>query len=162
MAAGFSLESCNVEKFRRMLNECCTLTEEEMQEKVVIDMELPFSCVTEEFIEELSLLEPFGKGNTKPVFAVRNVELLGARILGKNRNVLKLRVRDGRGVSIDALCFRNAENFLARVKERYGQKAEEELLAGRGRDIRMSLTYYPDLNEYQGQMTPQIVITHYQ
>lgn len=162
MAAGFSLESCNVEKFRRMLNECCTLTEEEMQEKVVIDMELPFSCVTEEFIEELSLLEPFGKGNTKPVFAARNVELLGARILGKNRNVLKLRVRDGKGVSIDALCFRDAENFLACVKERYGQKAEEELLAGRGRDIRMSLTYYPDLNEYQGQMTPQIVITHYQ
>ncbi len=157
MAAGFSLESCNVEKFRRMLNECCTLTEEEMQEKVVIDMELPFSCVTEEFIEELSLLEPFGKGNTKPVFAVRNVELLGARILGKNRNVLKLLVRDGRGVSIDALCFRDAEHFLACVKERYGQKAEEELLAGRGRDIRMSLTYYPDLNEYQGQMTPQIV-----
>ena len=108
MAAGFSLESCNVKKFRRMLNECCTLTEEEMQEKVVIDMELPFSCVTEEFIEELSLLEPFGKGNTKPVFAVRNVELLGARILGKNRNVLKLRVRDGRGaVSYTHLSQKN-------------------------------------------------------
>lgn len=162
MAAGFSLESSNVERFRRRLNECCTLTEEEMQEKVVIDMELPFSCVTETFIEELSLLEPFGKGNTKPVFAARNVEILGARILGKNRSVLKLRVRDERGVSMDALCFRDAENFLAYIKERYGQKAEEELLAGRGREIRMSLTYYPDLNEYQGKVTPQIVITHYQ
>lgn len=162
MAAGFSLESRNVEPFRRMLNEYCTLTEEEMQEKVVIDMELPFSCVTEEFVEELSLLEPFGKGNTKPVFAVRNAELLEARILGKNRNVLKLRVRDGWGVSIDALCFHEAEKFLTYIKERYGEKAKEELLAGKDSGIRMSLTYYPDLNEYRGRITPQIIVTHYQ
>ena len=162
MAAGLSMEEENVPRLRKQLNEKCKLTKEDLCPKITIDVAMPFSYIRRELVEQLDLLEPFGKGNTKPIFAVRNVELLGARILGKNRNVLKLRVRDGRGVSIDALCFRDAENFLACVKERYGQKAEEELLAGRGRDIRMSLTYYPDLNEYQGQMTPQIVITHYQ
>ena len=88
LAAGLSLPKENVGKFREMLNKNCTLTEEEMKEKVTIDMEMPFGCVTEGLVKELELLEPFGKGNTKPVFAARDVTLLGARILGKNRNVL--------------------------------------------------------------------------
>ena len=93
-AAGLSMESGKVDAFRRRLNENCTLTEKDLQEKVSIDMELPFSNITEQFIEELELLEPFGKGNTKPVFAVRNAELLSARIIGKERNMLKFQIRD--------------------------------------------------------------------
>lgn len=161
LAAGLSLEKENLELFRRRINENCTLTEEDMTEKVVIDMELPFACVTESFIQELSLLEPFGKGNTKPVFAARSVELLSGRILGKNRNVLKLRVRDAAGTSIDAMYFNHAETFLEELKERYGKQAVEELLAGKQSCMRVSITYYPELNEYMGRVTPQIVMTHY-
>ena len=87
LAAGMSLAKENIEELRRTLNDNCRLEPKDMAEKVVIDMELPFSCVTEELVEELTLLEPFGKGNTKPVFAARNVELISGRILGKNRNV---------------------------------------------------------------------------
>ena len=161
LAAGLSLSKENVGKLREMLNKNCTLTEEEMKEKVTIDMEMPFGCVTEGLVKELELLEPFGKGNTKPVFAARGVTLLGARILGKNRNVLKLQVQDVNGCRIEAMLFRHAEDFLGRLEEQYGKTEVEALLKGRGRQIRISMTYYPDINEYMGKKTPQIVVTHY-
>lgn len=161
LAAGLSLPKENVGKFREMLNKNCTLTEEEMKEKVTIDMEMPFGCVTEGLVKELELLEPFGKGNTKPVFAARGVTLLGARILGKNRNVLKLQVQDVNGCRIEAMLFHHADDFLGKLEEQYGKTEVEALLKGRGRQIRISMTYYPDINEYMGKKTPQIVVTHY-
>ena len=161
LAAGLSLPKENVGKFREMLNKNCTLTEEEMKEKVTIDMEMPFGCVTEGLVKELELLEPFGKGNTKPVFAARDVTLLGARILGKNRNVLKLQVQDVNGCRIEAMLFHHADDFLGKLEEQYGKTELEALLKGRGRQIRISMTYYPDINEYMGKKTPQIVVTHY-
>ena len=161
LAAGLSLPKENVGKFREMLNKKCTLTEEEMKEKVTIDMEMPFGCVTEGLVKELELLEPFGKGNTKPVFAARDVILLGARILGKNRNVLKLQVQDVNGCRIEAMLFHHADDFLGKLEEQYGKTEVEALLKGRGRQIRISMTYYPDINEYMGKKTPQIVVTHY-
>ena len=161
LAAGLSLPKENVGKFREMVNKNCTLTEEEMKEKVTIDMEMPFGCVTEGLVKELELLEPFGKGNTKPVFAARDVTLLGARILGKNRNVLKLQVQDVNGCRIEAMLFHHADDFLGKLEEQYGKTEVEALLKGRGRQIRISMTYYPDINEYMGKKTPQIVVTHY-
>ena len=161
LAAGLSLPKENVGKFREMLNKNCTLTEEEMKEKVTIDMEMPFGCVTEGLVKELELLEPFGKGNTKPVFAARDVTLLGARILGKNRNVLKLQVQDVNGCRIEAMLFHHADDFLGKLEEQYGKTEVEALLKGRGRQIRISMTYYPDINEYMGEKTPQIVVTHF-
>ena len=161
LAAGLSLPKENVGKFREMLNKNCTLTEEEMKEKVTIDMEMPFGCVTEGLVKELELLEPFGKGNTKPVFAARDVTLRGARILGKDRNVLKLQVQDVNGCRIEAMLFHHADDFLGKLEEQYGKTEVEALLKGRGRQIRISMTYYPDINEYMGKKTPQIVVTHY-
>ena len=161
LAAGLSLPKENVGKFREMLNKNCTLTEEEMKEKVTIDMEMPFGCVTEGLVKELELLEPFGKGNTKPVFAARDVTLLGARILGKDRNVLKLQVQDVNGCRIEAMLFHHADDFLSKLEEQYGKTEVDALLKGRGRQIRISMTYYPDINEYMGKKTPQIVVTHY-
>ena len=161
LAAGLSLPKENVGKFREMLNKNCTLTEEEMKEKVTIDMEMPFGCVTEGLVKELELLEPFGKGNTKPVFAARDVTLLGARILGKDRNVLKLQVQDVNGCRIEAMLFHHADDFLGKLEEQYGKTEVEAILKGRGRQIRISMTYYPDINEYMGKKTPQIVVTHY-
>lgn len=162
MAAGLSLEKENLEALRRRLNENCGLTEEDLMEKVVIDMELPFSYVTEELVAELSLLEPFGKGNTKPVFAGRNIELLNGKILGKNKNVLKLRVRDEKGTVMDAVYFGSIDTFSEALCSKYGVCAMEDLLSARERGFKLSLTYYPDINEYMGKRSPQIVITHCQ
>jgi len=143
-AAGLSMKRENLESFRKMINDHCTLTPKDLTEKVVIDMEMPFSCVTEGLIRELALLEPFGKGNTKPVFAARNVRLMDMRVIGRKKNVLKMRAVDANGNTVEAVYFGDVEN-----------------LSGR-KDTLLSITYYPTLNEYMGQATPQIVITHYQ
>ena len=162
LAAGVSMETENVDMFRKMLNIQCMLTEKDLTEKVVIDMELPFQCVTEEFINELELLEPFGKGNTKPVFAGRNIELLSGRILGKNKNVLKMQVKDAYQTIMEAMYFGNIDDFLAYLDKKFGAGTSNAFLAGRNREITMSLTYYPGINEYMGRKTMQIVVTHYQ
>lgn len=161
LAAGLSLEKENIERLRYMLNANCTLQEEDLAEKVVIDMEMPFSCVTEELVQELSLLEPFGKGNTKPVFAAKNVEILRGKILGKNKNVLKLQVQDSVGTQIEAMYFQNIDQFLSELEENYGFFEVESMLAGKKNHIILMLTYYPGMNEYMGKKTPQIVITHF-
>lgn len=143
-AAGITLKKENLSAFRKLLNERCGLNDLDLTQKVVIDMEMPFSSVTEAFIHELKLLEPYGKANTKPVFAARNIKLLHMRIVGKNRNVLKMYAEDGYGTQIEAVYFGDVERLM-------GYK-----------DQRLSITYYPELNEYMGKTTPQIVITHYQ
>lgn len=143
-AAGLSMKRENLDKFREVLNRQTSLSESDLYEKVVIDMEMPFSCITEDFVRELEILEPFGKGNTKPVFAARNVEVLNARIIGKNKNVLKMELKDEKGKHMEGIYFGEVEKFL---KHTYRK---------------ISITYYPDVNEYKGKITLQIVVTHYQ
>ena len=146
LAAGLSLAEENVELFRRTNNERGGPTEEDLMEKAPIDMQLPFPYITEALIGELSLLEPFGKGNPKPLFAERNIRVLGPRILGKNRNVLKCRLEDPSGNQMDAVYFGDVEACL--------RKMEEKPV--------MSFTYYPSINEYMGRKTLQVTIVNYQ
>ena len=146
MAAGLSLDKENVEKFKRRLNDQCTLSEEELTEKVVIDMELPFTAITEQFIEELEYLEPFGKGNAKPVFAARGVFMQHVKIIGKNKNVAKATAIDAAGNRMEAICFHDAQEFEKQCERNNGK---------------MSITFYPGINEFRGERQIQIVITHY-
>lgn len=146
LAAGLSLEEGNVERFRRTINELADLTEEDLQMKVSIDMLLPFPYITEQLIGELQLLEPFGKGNTKPLFAERNLRVISPRIFGKNRNVLKCRLEDAAGNQMEAVYFGDVEACL---------KAMETKRI-------MSFTYYPSVNEYMGRRTLQLTIVNYQ
>lgn len=141
----------NLELFRKKLNEFCTLTDDDLTEKVSIDMQMPFAAVTEGFVHEIELLEPFGKGNRKPLFVEKNIEVLDAKILGKNKNVLKMYVRDGAGTCLEAMYFGNIEVFQQYVKETYGT------LVG----AKMSFTYHPDINEYGGQKKMQIIVQNY-
>ena len=146
LAAGLSLEEGNVERFRQTINALADLTEEDLQMKVSIDMLLPFPYITEQLISELELLEPFGKGNTKPLFAERNLRVISPRIFGKNRNVLKCRLEDASGNQMEAVYFGDVEACL---------KAMEEKQV-------MSFTYYPSVNEYMGRRTLQLTIVNYQ
>lgn len=161
MAAGLSMPEENLEQFRKEINEKSGITPEDLNEKIAIDMQLPFECVNEKFVEELAVLEPFGKGNARPVFAERQVQVESARILGKNKNVLKLQVKDLHGTRIDAMYFGDVNTFVEYVREKFGDIACECLLRGHGHGIVMAFTYYPDINEYQGVRTPQIVIQNY-
>ena len=145
LAAGLSLEEENVPRFRQVMNELANLTEEDLVEKVSIDMQLPLSYVSEELVEELELLEPFGKGNTKPLFAERNLKVIQPRIIGKNQNVLKFQVEDQYGTRMDAIYFGDVRACLNTMEE----------------SPEMSFTYYPTVNEYMGRRTLQITVVNY-
>lgn len=145
MAAGLSIKEENIERFRKRLNENCTLTEEDLRPKIVIDVPMPVSYISRELVEQLSLLEPFGKGNVKPLFAQKNLSVLNLRIFGKNHNVAKMKLTDGSGISVDAVYFGEAEKFAEFVKNHE----------------RISVTYYPEINSYQGRETLQAVIRNY-
>lgn len=146
MAAGLSLEEENVERFRRKLNEQSGLTEEDLVEKVMIDVPMPIHYIRKDLVQELSLLEPFGKGNEKPLFAQKNLWVSQMRVFGKNRNVVKMRLTDENGYPMDGVYFGNGDEF-----------AEE----GRGKR-KISIVYYPDINMYQGRESLQVIIRHYQ
>ena len=145
MAAGLSIEEENIEKFRRQLNENCTLTEEDLRPKVVIDVPMPVSYITKELIEQISLLEPFGKGNTKPIFAQKGLRVLDSSIIGKNKNVVKLKLLDPQGVTMEGIYFGEAEDFANFIRQK----------------DTISVTYYPEINRFRGRESLQIIIQNY-
>lgn len=145
MAAGLSLERENVEPFRNRLNELAKLGEDDFVRKIWIDVPMPLEYINEPLIEELDLLEPFGQGNEKPLFAQKGLSIRSVRVLGKNRNVVKFSLASGHGMPMDALLFANGDSFL------------EELLDSRKLDV----IYYPTVNEYNGNKSLQIVIKNY-
>lgn len=163
MAAGVSLEEGHIEEMRRRLNENVVLGEDALVPKVRIDVPMPIDYVTPELIGQLELLEPFGKGNEKPLFADRDLLLLSARILGKNRNVCRMRVQSGPGKVMDAVYFGDAEAFRGYVAERYSEDVAEALFSGKGYDesVRMSFAYYPKIDDFQGMKKIQIVVQNY-
>ncbi len=161
LAAGVSMPEENVEKFRRVINQMCQLTEEELIPRVHIDMRLPLQYVEEKLIDELSVLEPFGKGNTKPHFAERNLEITKLQILGRNKNVLKVRLKDSSNQEMTGIYFGDVEAMQQYIIEQYGANALEQIKRGQGANVKMSFVYYPSVNEFNGRKEMQIVIEHY-
>ena len=144
MAAGFSLKEENVEEFRRRLNENAEgiLTEEDFIPRLWIDAAMPFEYVTGPLIQELELLEPFGQGNEKPQFAQKGMLIKQARVMGKNRNVVKLSLVNERGFSMDGVAFTEGDDFLEEMGSRHY----------------MDIIYYPTVNEYNGTRSLQVVV----
>lgn len=162
MAAGLSMEEKNVDMFRRKINENCHLTEEDMEEKIHIDVPMPVSYVTRAFVEELDRLEPFGTGNQKPVFAQKDLEFISARILGKTGNAVRFSVKDDKGELWEMMYFGNREQLEQYITEKYGRSQLEALYRAKGCGIRLNVTYYPGLNTYQGNTKLQLVMQQYQ
>lgn len=145
MAAGLSIEEENIEKFREQLNQNCTLTEEDLRPKIVIDVAMPISYITKELVEQISLLEPFGKGNVKPIFAQKGLRVLDSNIIGKNKNVVKLKLLDPQGAIIEGIYFGEADDFMNFIREKDS----------------VSITYYPEINRFRGRESLQIIIQNY-
>ena len=161
MAAGLSMKEADVDGFRKKINELCRLTEKDFEEKVHIDVAMPLSYISKKLIKELELLEPFGVGNTKPVFAQKDVHILNGRILGKNRNVGKYGITDGSGNYYEMMYFGDLESFREFLVEKAGEYMVERLYGGERVDIALSITYYPDINCYGGKESVQIVMQNY-
>ena len=145
MAAGLSIEEENIEKFREQLNQNCTLTEEDLRPKIVIDVAMPIYYITKELLEQISLLEPFGKGNVKPIFAQKGLRVLDSNIIGKNKNVVKLKLLDPQGAIIEGIYFGEADDFMNFIREKDS----------------ISVTYYPEINRFRGRESLQIIIQNY-
>lgn len=145
MAAGFSLREEDVEEFRRRLNRQADLKPEDFIAKVWIDVAMPLEYISENLVNELKVLEPFGQGNEKPQFAQKNLSIRSSRVLGKNRNAVKLALVTENGLAMDGMLFTEGDRFM------------EELEGNR----RIDVIYYPDINEYNGNRTLQIVIRDY-
>lgn len=145
MAAGLSMEEKNVELFRRRLNDNCTLTEQDLIPKIMIDVPMPISYLSKKLTEQLKVLEPFGKGNSKPLFAQKNLRAVGIRVFGRNRNVAKMLLIDENGIKMDAVYFGEAQEFGDFVQ------AHDTI----------SVTYYPEINVFQGRENLQVVIKNY-
>lgn len=145
MAAGLSIREDRIDELRRRLNENCSLTHEDLIEKIHIDAAMPIAYLSKRLVNQMQLLEPFGKGNERPLFAQKDLHTVDARVVGKNKNALKLRLVDANGVSLSAIYFGDA------------QKMYEELHIKN----RLAVTYVPEINVYQGRESLQIVIQNY-
>ncbi len=145
MAAGLSIEESDIDEFRRRLNENAKLTEDDFVPQIWIDVPMPFEYANEKIVDELKGLEPFGQGNEKPLFAQKGLTIRNVRVLGKNRNVVKMNLVTDTGHPFDGLLFADGDRFL---EEQTGQNT-------------IDMIYYPDVNEYNGTRTLQAIIKNY-
>lgn len=161
MAAGLSIKKEDVENLRTRLNELTTLTEDDFIPRVSIDVAMPIDYISEELIGELEVLEPFGKANPKPVFAEKNLNVLSARILGQNKNVIKMQVLNSQGMVMDAMYFGDVEKFNTYITEKFGTSEVEKMYQNRENAVSISATYYPQVNVFRNVRNMQIVIQNY-
>ena len=160
MAAGVSLPKDKIYELRQRLNANCTLTEDDMQEIIKIDCDMPLSYITEELVDSMDALAPFGTGNTKPLFALKNVPVLKAAYIGKEGQYLRLSVGTGNG-QMTGLMFRNVPEFEAAITEKYGADCWNRICAGQSSDVKISMIYEPSINEYRDTRSVQILIENF-
>lgn len=158
MAAGLSLQEDKVEILRKRLNDTCNLTKEDLMKKISIDMSLPLESVTIPLIDELKKLEPFGKGNSKPIFGVKNARIKKAILMGKNKNVLKLKILTNENIYIDAMIFNNIEEFEEKIIKKYGQDELDSLYNKNQNNLLMDFLFYPSINEWNQNKYIQIIV----
>ena len=162
MAAGLSLPEENVDKFREKINACANLTEDDLIPKIKIDIPMPAAYADAGLIREFAVLEPFGKANIKPQFADKNLSITKAFVVGKNQNVLRLNLLTAAGEAVSAVYFGDIEAFKAYYAEKYGSAEVEKAFRGQINKLRIMIVYYPEINEYNGVESVQVIIRNYQ
>lgn len=161
MAAGITMQLSNISELRRRLNENTTLTDKEMTPVIKIDAELLVRHITEDMVKSVSILEPFGNGNKKPVFCGRHFGVNRAWLIGKNKNVLKMLIKDVEGNVINAVCFQNTDKLLALVEKEYGKDQTDRMLRGVANNVDLAFTFYPEINEYNGLRNMQLIVQNF-
>lgn len=160
MAAGFSMREEDIDRLREMLNEKAALTEEDLQPRVTVDVPMPVDYLYPELVRQLELLEPFGKGNEKPVFADRNLKIRSLKILGKEGRVIRMSLESPRGKIMDAVYFGESEDLGQLIAEKYGEAAAEDIMSGRcTQSVSLHFSYYPEIDTYYSVPRLQLKIT---
>lgn len=161
MAAGLTLNKGNLEELRRRLNGQANLSEEDMIPKVYIDMRLPLELLSFKLVEELNLLEPFGKGNPRPLFGEKNIPVMRAFKIGKNQNTLKLILKMKNGKTMEGLYFGDIDEFDRRMAEKFNESEVIKMYKGIDNNIKLDIVYNPSINEYMGNRNLQVMINYY-
>lgn len=161
MAAGLSLKEENVDKLRSRLNSRCPLTEDDLIPRVYIDMQLPLQYVNFKLLEDMKCLEPYGKGNSRPLFGEKDLKIRRASIIGKNKNVVKMDLVSSTNTSFDGIMFSNSHEFIDKISRKYGNSELDNVLKGIDNDIMIDIIYYPDINEYNGKTNIQLKIENF-
>ena len=161
MAAGLSLNPKHLQMFKDKINEVCELTEADFVPKVRIDIAMPVGYPDCSLVREMEVLEPFGKGNTKPLFADKDLRIKRAAIVGRNQNVLKLILETIYGENVSAVYFGDVEGFLNYYREKFGNEEVEAALFGKNNKILLQIVYYPEINLYNGIENIQMIIRNY-
>lgn len=160
MAAGLSLPEENVDVFREKINALCSLSDKDFEEKIYIDVPMPLEYASIELVKEFQCLQPFGRDNTKPLFADKGIRIRRMSLIGKNKNVLKLDLWKG-DYAFSGICFRDVETFLEYYEQKYSKEEVQAAMQGRNNDIEISMIYVPTINTYQDRESLQIEILHY-
>lgn len=161
MAAGMSLEEENVDLLRNTLNRNCRLSAEDLIQKIWIDVAMPFEYASVGLVEQLKVLEPFGKGNERPVFAEKNVSILNLKVVGEKGNVIRMKMANSSGCIMQGVCFEEGEKMLSYLREKFGSEDVEKALAGMPNRIRLNVIYYPRINTYRGYQDVEVTIERY-
>ncbi len=161
-AAGLSLDESSVEEFRRRINEDTGLIPEDKIEKIHIDVPMPLEYISEHLIEEFDKIEPCGNGNEKPLFAIKDARAKRIKRIGKEGQFVKVTLVMNNGLYMDATYFGDGDAFLEYYEEKYSKSMVDALLAGKPSDVRFSILYYPDINDFRGEKSIQIAIKGYQ
>lgn len=159
LAAGLSIKEENIDKLRKRLNSNCTLSNEDIIPKIRIDRQLKLKEITFGLIDDIEKLEPFGKGNSTPVFAEKNISVFRVYLIGKEKNILKLYCRpEGSFEKFDAICFDGGDKFINMIKDVYGEERAMDILNNKPANLKMDLIFSPSVNEYNGNVSLQLVV----
>lgn len=161
MAAGLSLEEDKLELLRKTLNENQQLTEEDLTPRVIIDAEMRFSSMKMSIVDDFRLLEPFGMGNSRPLLAIRDAQMLSMAVRGKVRQIVSMLLEDDTRWKMNAVCFKDPEEFTHFLTENFGEERYRMFRERNIRSLPVSFAFYPSINDYHGEKSLQIVVENY-
>ena len=161
MAAGVSLPTEKIDELRERLNQNCTLTEDDMQEIIKIDCDMPLSYITDKLIDSIDMLAPFGTGNSKPLFALKNIPIQKMAYMGKEGQYLRMSLQTENGGNMTGLMFRGVEDFEQAIIDKYGETAWQGLFSGSNSNVAMDIVYEPSINEFRGNRSVQIIVENF-
>ncbi|MBO6283364.1 MAG: single-stranded-DNA-specific exonuclease RecJ, partial [Pseudobutyrivibrio sp.] len=156
-----SLPTEKIDELRERLNQNCTLTEDDMQEIIKIDCDMPLSYITDKLIDSIDMLAPFGTGNSKPLFALKNIPIQKMAYMGKEGQYLRMSLQTENGGNMTGLMFRGVEDFEQAIIDKYGETAWQGLFSGSNSNVAMDIVYEPSINEFRGNRSVQIIVENF-